>query len=266
FPRGIRLLERGELLDQPGPERRQVLRGDPGEPLQTVTKRIEPDVRDGIDSARNLEELALPRHVLLERVRALAQLLDLGPVRPVQRARHRERQLGERCVLLLQAMEVVERHRRGQERPRASEIQVAIHGVAASSLDEYGDERDRIVTHIAPHARSSTRCVCRAIMSSSLVGTTQALTRLCPALMRGRFRAGPAGWARPRARAAAGKIRPQPAGASPPPPAVNTIESSPPSAAASEPSSRRIRYTYRSTASFADGAVLASSARMSLEM
>ena len=51
-----------------------------------------------------------------------------------------------------------------------------------------------------------------------------------------------------------------------PMPAVNTTASRPPSAAASEPSSRRMRYKYRSTASFARGSSLASSVRMSLEI
>ena len=49
-------------------------------------------------------------------------------------------------------------------------------------------------------------------------------------------------------------------------PPVKTRASRPPSAAASEPSSRPIRYTKRSTASLAAGAPLASSVRMSLEI
>src|SRR5207302_8342618 len=96
LPRIVRLLERGELLDHPRPESRQVLRGDPGEALQAVTEGIELDVRDGVHCARTLEELAVARHLLLERVGPQAQLFDLGPVRLLHSPRDREWQRRER--------------------------------------------------------------------------------------------------------------------------------------------------------------------------
>src|SRR6266404_1709768 len=224
-PRNIRLLERGQPFDNAGPEPGQVRREDPGEPLQAVAKGIEPDVRDGVDSAGGLDELALTLHRLL------------------QRARYRERQLRERGTLPLDAMKVLERQRRAQEGPGAFEIYVAIDRVHVPGLEERGDDRDRIAAHGLPHFPSSTRCVWRAIMSSSLVGTTHALTRLPAALMRGPPRALAAASGSIPSHAASRHTRSRIAGAFSPIPPVNTIVSSPPRAAASEPSSRPMPYT-----------------------
>ena len=89
--------------------------------------------------------------------------------------------------------------------------------------------------------RRAARRVCRAIISSSLVGMTHAETRLPAVLMRGPLRSLAA---RVELHAEPRRIPADPLAQArlfSPMPAVNTIASSPPSAAASDPSSRPIR-------------------------
>src|SRR5262249_52273190 len=187
--------------------------------------------------------LGLRHHRLLERLRAMAQILDKRPVLFLQRTRHRERQLRERRLLLLDVMEVLLRHHGLQEHLCSPEVQVAIDRVYAPHFDDRGDDGDRILVHTSPQARPTTCCVCRAIMSSSLVGITHARTRLGPVLMRGPPRALAAASSSTPSHAAPWHTRSRMTAAFSPIPPVNTIASSPPSAAASEPSSRPMRYT-----------------------
>ena len=101
--------------------------------------------------------------------------------------------------------------------------------------------QDRIVDLFTLTLLASTSRVWRAIISSSLVGMTQAAVRLAAVLMRGPPRALAVGVELDAEPGRARQTRARIGAACSPMPAVKTMASSPPRAAASEPSSRPMR-------------------------
>jgi len=88
-------------------------------------------------------------------------MFDLRPVRLVHRARDHDRELGELRLLLLEALEGVERQHTSEKHAGAVQVDVPVHRIQVSGLDQGRNDLKRVAARagLRRHDESSE---CRA--------------------------------------------------------------------------------------------------------